>query len=98
MHDNGLDPDDEYDLDDDEAKLSEEDFNAHTLEIRRADGTAVVALSALGSGQQWAVYMQPGGKVQNAYLGEPGSPSLWVDTNDGDITRDDDGTYVITID
>jgi hypothetical protein len=49
-------------LPDDETELSEHDINAHTLSIRRADGSEVVTVvSAVGSGQQWSMYMQPGG-------------------------------------
>jgi hypothetical protein len=91
--------DDDFDdeLIEDEDELSESDANAHTLSIRRADGTEIVTVSTLGSGQQWAVYMQPGGKVQNVYLGDPGEPSVWVNADEYDITRDADGTYVVTM-
>jgi hypothetical protein len=105
MHDDDLSPDDELaeligetELDDDEAELSEEDQRGHTLSIRRADGTEVVTVSTLGSGQQWSVYMQPGGGVQNAYIGEQDAPHVWVNTDEHEISRDKDGTYVIGID
>ena len=105
MHDDELDPDDEFaellgetELEDDEAELSEQDQAGHTLSIRRADGTEVVAVSTLGSGQQWSVYMQPGGGVQNAYLGEQDAPQVWVNTDEHEISREKDGTYVIRID
>ncbi|WP_293348274.1 hypothetical protein [Mycobacterium sp.] len=94
MHDDDFDDE----LDNDVAELSEPDENAHTLSIRRADGREIVTISTLGSGQQWAVYMQPGGKVQNVYLGDPGDPSVWVEADEYDITRDADGTYVVTVD
>jgi hypothetical protein len=105
VNDNAVDPDDELEelladqeLDDDDAEMSEQDANGHTLSIRRADGTEVVTVSTLGSGQQWAVYMQPGGGVQNAYLGGQGDPDVWVNSEAHQIARDEDGTYVISID
>ncbi|MDT5067996.1 MAG: hypothetical protein QOK02_4151 [Mycobacterium sp.] len=89
----------DQELDDDAAEMSEQDVNAHTLSIRRADGTEVVTVaSALGSGEQWSVYMQPGGALQNAYLGGQDDPSVWVNTEESSVSRDDDGTYVIYID
>lgn len=105
-------PDDQQDLDDDLAELvsdhdsiddgvemAEHDINAHTLSIRRADGTEVVTVaSALGSGEQWSVYMQPGGGLQNAYLGGQDDPRVWVNTDESSVSRDEDGTYVIYID
>lgn len=94
MHDDDFDDE----LTEDETELPETDANAHTLSIRRADGSEIVTVSTLGSGQQWAVYMQPGGKVQNVYLGDPEDPSVWVNADDYDITRDADGTYVVTVD
>ena len=105
VQDDELDPDDEFEellgdqeLADDEAEMSEQDANGHTLSIRRADGTEVVTVSTLGSGQQWSVYMQPGGGVQNAYLGGQGNPRVWVNSDEHAIARDEDGTYVIRID
>jgi hypothetical protein len=68
------------------------------LSIRRADGTEVVTVSTLGSGQQWAVYMQPGGSVQNAYLGGQSNPHVWVNSDEHAIARDEDGTSAICID
>lgn len=105
VHDDDPSPDDELaeligepELEDDEAELSEQDLHGHTLSIRRADGTELVTVSTLGSGQQWSVYMQPGGGVQNAYLGEQDAPHVWVNTDEHEISRDKDGTYVIRID
>lgn len=106
MHDDEIDPDDDLaeliaddDLGDDEAEMSEHDVNAHTLSIRRADGTEVVSVvAALGSGPPWSVYMQPGGDIQNAYIGTPDVPLVWVNTDEHSVSRDDDGTYVISID
>jgi hypothetical protein len=105
VNDDVMEPDDELEelladqeLDDDDAEMSEQDANGHTLSIRRADGTEVVTISTLGSGQQWAVYMQPGGGVQNAYLGGQGNPDVWVNSEAHEIARDEDGTYVISID
>lgn len=89
----------DQELDDDDVEMSEQDVNAHTLSIRRADGTEVVTVaSALGSGEQWSVYMQPGGALQNAYLGGQDDPRVWVNTDESSVSRDDDGTYVIYID
>ena len=96
VHDDELDPDDELTMD--EMELSEQEANGHLLSIRRADGTEVVTLSTLASGEPWAVYMQPGGGVQNVYLGAQDSPVVWVDADAHPITRDEDGTYVIQID
>jgi hypothetical protein len=105
VHDEELDPDDELaellgdqELADDEVEMTEQDANGHTLSIRRADGTEVVTVSTLGSGQQWSVYMQPGGGVQNAYLGGQSNPRVWVNSDEHEIARDEDGTYVISID
>lgn len=99
MHDDQPDPDDELaelisaqQLADDETELSEHDINAHTLSIRRADGSEVVTVvSAVGSGQQWSVYMQPGGGLQNAYLGGQDNPRVWVNTHESSVSRDEDG-------
>ena len=83
----------------DETEMSEQDVNAHTLSIRRADGSEVVTVvSAPESGEQWSVYMQPGGVVQNAYLGRQDDPRVWVNTDGASLSRDDDGTYAIYID
>jgi hypothetical protein len=105
VHDDERDTDDELaelfgdqELADDEAEMSEQDANGHTLSIRRADGTEVVTVSTLGSGQQWSVYMQPGGDVQNAYLGGQSNPRVWVNSDEHAIARDEDGTYFICID
>lgn len=106
VHDDQPSPDNDLaelvsdqELADDEVEMSEQDINAHTLSIRRADGTEVVTVaSALGSGEQWSVYMQPGGGLQNAYLGGQDDPRVWVNTDESSVSRDDDGTYVIYID
>ena len=83
----------------DETDMPEQDVNAYTLSIRRADGSEVVTVvSALESGEQWSVYMQPGGVVQNAYLGRQDDPRVWVKTDGASLSRDDDGTYAIYID
>lgn len=99
VHDD-LDPDDqlvEDELEADEEELTEEAANGHLLSIRRADGTELVSLSTLASGEPWAVYMQPGGGVQNAYAGPQDSPHVWVNTDEHQISRDEDGTYVIVV-
>lgn len=101
VHDDDVDPDDHLvddELEADEEELSEEAVNGHLLSIRRADGTELVSLSTLASGEPWAVYMQPGGGVQNAYAGPQDSPHVWVNTDELHISRDDDGTYVIVVD
>jgi hypothetical protein len=83
----------------DETDMPEQDVNAYTLSIRRADGSEVVTVvSALESGEQWSVYMQPGGVVQNAYLGRQDDPRVWVNTDGASLSRDDDGTYAIYVD
>jgi hypothetical protein len=83
----------------DETDMPEQDVNAYTLSLRRADGSEVVTVvSALESGEQWSVYMQPGGVVQNAYLGRQDDPRVWVNTDGASLSRDDDGTYAIYID
>jgi hypothetical protein len=83
----------------DDTDMSDQDVNGFTLSIRRADGSEVVTVvSALESGEQWAVYMQPGGVVQNAYLGRQDDPRVWVNTDGASLSRDDDGTYAIYID
>jgi hypothetical protein len=101
VHDDDVDPDDELveeELAADEEELSEEDVNGHVLSIRRADGTELVTLSTVTSGEPWAVYMQPGGGVQNAYAGPQDRPHVWVNTDEHQISRDEDGTYVICVD
>ncbi|WP_242453683.1 hypothetical protein [Mycolicibacterium sp. P9-64] len=82
----------------DEEELSEEEVNGHLLSIRRADGTELVTLSTAASGEPWAVYMQPGGGVQNAYAGPQDNPHVWVNADEHHISRDEDGTYVICVD
>ena len=87
MHDDQPDPDDELaelisalQLADDETELSEHDTSTPTRWRFAADGSEVVTVaSAVGSGQQWSVYMQPGGGLQNAYLGGQDNPRVWVD-------------------
>jgi len=92
---------DYLDLDDDLADESEddatvEDENAHTLSIRRANGEEV--LNIFSPGDQWSVYLAPGGGMTNAFVGTPGEPLVWVNTADRPVERDEDGTYVIRID
>jgi hypothetical protein len=99
VHDD-LDSDDqlvEDELEADEEELTEEAANGHLLSIRRADGTELVSFSTLASGEPWAVYMQPGGGVQNAYAGPQDSPHVWVNADEHQISRDEDGTYVIVV-
>jgi hypothetical protein len=106
MPDDQPDPEDDLaelisdqEINDDALEMSEHDINAHTLSVRRADGTEVMTVtSALGSGEQWSVYMQPGGGLQNAYVGGQDDPRVWVNTDESSVSRDEDGTYVIYID
>jgi hypothetical protein len=91
-------PDDDElyeELEEDEAELDEQELNAHTLSIRRADGEEVVSI--FSPAEEWSVYLQPGGGIRNAFVGTPSDPTVWVDANDQEVLRDDDGTYVIRI-
>jgi hypothetical protein len=36
--------------------------------------------------------------MTNAYVGTPSDPIVWVNTEDRQVERDEDGTYVIRID
>jgi hypothetical protein len=78
-------------------EMSEQDRNGHLLSIRRADGSEVVSLSTLGSGEPWSVYLQPGGGIRNAYLGSQDSPIVWLNTDDSEVGRDEDGTYYVVV-
>jgi hypothetical protein len=66
------------------------------LSIRRADGEEVVTIYS--PNEEWSVYLQPGGGTQNAFVGTPSDPAVWVDAMDQRVERDEDGTYVIRID
>ena len=102
MHDDDVDPNEELarlvtdELEEDEAEIDEQDQNAHTLSIRRADGEEVVTIYS--PNEEWSVYLQPGGGTQNAFVGTPSDPAVWVDAMDQRVERDEDGTYVIRID
>jgi hypothetical protein len=102
MHDDDVDPKEELarlvtdELEEDEAEIDEQDQNAHTLSIRRADGEEVVTIYS--PNEEWSVYLQPGGGTQNAFVGTPSDPAVWVDAMDQRVERDEDGTYVIRID
>jgi hypothetical protein len=102
MHDDGVDPNEELarlvtdELEEDEAEIDEQDQNAHTLSIRRAAGEEVVTIYS--PNEEWSVYLQPGGGTQNAFVGTPSDPAVWVDAMDQRVERDEDGTYVIRID
>lgn len=90
---------DDADFDDDltdDADDAEEDENGHTLSIRRATGEEV--LSIFSPGEEWSVYLQPGGAMTNAFVGAPSDPVVWVNANDRQVERDEDGTYVVRID
>jgi hypothetical protein len=40
---------------------------------------------------------EPGGGIQNAFVGTPSDPPVWVNAVDQQVMRDEDGTYVIRI-
>ena len=73
-----------------------EDENAHTLSIRRASGEEIVTV--ISPGEEWGVYLEPGGGMTNAFVGTPSDPIVWVNAKGRQVERDDDGTYVIHID
>jgi hypothetical protein len=85
---------DEY-LDDD-AGLEDLDSNGQVISIRRADGEEILTIVA--QDDEWNVDLQPGGSVQSAFLGSRRDTPVWINALDGQIERDDDGTYVIRID
>jgi hypothetical protein len=92
---------DYLDLDDDMADetkddVAEEDENGHTLSIRRANGDEV--LSIVSPSEEWSVYLAPGGKMTNAFIGTPGDPVVWVNATDRPVERHEDGTYIVRID
>ena len=95
MHDDP-DLDDEYVDEPDEDAAELEDDNAHTLSIRRANGEEIVNI--FSPTEEWSVYLQPGGAVTNAFVGSPSDPLVWVNADDRQVERDEDGTYVIRID
>jgi hypothetical protein len=91
MYDEDADRVDE--LDEDEG--DDQDLNARTLSIRRADGEEIITI--FSPAEEWSVYLQPGGGIQSAFVGSPGEPAVWVDAIDRQVERDEDGTYVIRI-
>jgi hypothetical protein len=95
VHDD-LDLDDEFASEADEDDAALEDENAHTLSIRRANGDEV--MNIYSPTEEWSVYLRPGGAMTNAFLGTPSEPIVWVNTEDRQVERDEDGTYVIRID
>ncbi|MGX9787233.1 hypothetical protein [Mycobacterium sp. MMS18-G62] len=82
-------------LDEDEAEIDEQDQNAQTLSIRRADGEEIVSI--FSPNEEWSVYLRPGGGIQAAFVGSPSEPAVWVSAIDRQVERDEDGTYVIRI-
>jgi hypothetical protein len=80
----------------DEAAVDDQDENAHTLSIRRADGEEL--LTVVSPAEEWSVYLAPGGIITNAFIGTPGDPTVWVDAVGRGVERDEDGTYVIHLD
>jgi hypothetical protein len=80
----------------DDTEDTEEDDNGHTLSIRRANGEEL--LTVFSPGEQWSAYVSPGGGMTNAFVGSPGDPLVWVNANDRQVERDEDGTFVIRID
>jgi hypothetical protein len=95
MHDDP-DLDDEYVDEPEEDDAALEDENGHTLSIRRANGEEI--LNIFSPAEEWSVYLRPGGAVTNAFVGSPSDPIVWVNTEDRQVERDEDGTYVIRID
>jgi hypothetical protein len=102
VHEDEPDQSDEFqellddELAEDDAELSEQDVNGHTLSIRGADGEELVSIQA--TGEEWSVQLQPGGAIRNAYLGTRSDTPVWLNTWDRQIERDEDGTYVIRLD
>lgn len=98
VHDDVRDPDaelfDDAELDDYDAEDLES--NGQVISIRRADGEEILTIVA--QDDEWNVDLQPGGSVQSAFLGSRRDTPVWVNSLDGQIERDDDGTYVIRID
>lgn len=86
---------DEY-LDDADADLEDLDSNGQLISIRRANGEEILTIVA--QDDEWNVDLQPGGSVQSAFLGSRRDTPVWINALDGQIERDDDGTYVIRID
>lgn len=103
MHDDVRDPDAQF-FDDTELEDTElDDYDAEDLEsngqvisIRRADGEEILTIVA--QDDEWNVDLQPGGSVQSAFLGSRRDTPVWINSLEGQIERDDDGTYVIRID
>ncbi|MDT5246114.1 MAG: hypothetical protein QOD36_3490 [Mycobacterium sp.] len=94
MHDDPeLDDELADELVEDDAAITDE--NAHMLSIRRADGEEVVTI--FSPSEEWSVYLEPGGGIQNAFVGTPSDPTVWVNAIDQQVVRDEDGTYVIRI-
>ncbi|MCT7656903.1 hypothetical protein [Mycobacterium deserti] len=93
---------DDVDLDDvlddeiEEEDAAVEDENAHTLSVRRGNGEEL--LTIFSPAEEWSVYLQPGGAMQDAYVGTPSEPTVWVNAADRWVERAQDGTYVIHID
>ncbi|MBU9766460.1 hypothetical protein FR943_21765 [Mycobacterium sp. TNTM28] len=100
MHDDVRDPDaelfDEAELEDYDSELEDLDSNGQVISIRRADGEEVLTIVA--QDDEWNVDLQPGGAVQSAFLGSRRDTPVWINALDGQIERDEDGTYVIRID
>jgi hypothetical protein len=95
VHDD-LDLHDEFASESDADDAAPEDENGHTLSIRRANGDEVMTI--FSPTEEWSVYLRPGGAMTNAFVGTPSDPIVWVNTDDRQVERDEDGTYVIRID
>lgn len=105
MHDDVAVDDDEFvtesdldvaEIDEDQTEFDDLEANGQVLSIRRADGQEI--LSIIAQDDQWNVDLQPGGIIQDAFLGSRLNTPVWVSALEGQIERDDDGTYVIRID
>ena len=83
-------------LDESETDDAAADENAHTLSIRRASGQEI--LTIFSPGEEWGVYLEPGGGMTNAFVGTPSDPIVWVNASGRQVERDEDGTYFVRID
>ena len=78
----------EFDIaefDDDQTELDDLDTNGQVLSIRRADGQEI--LSIIAQDDQWNVDLQPGGVIQDAFIGSRLNTPVWVSALDGSDAR-----------
>jgi hypothetical protein len=106
MHDDRPDPDDELaesisaqQLADDETELSEHDIKAHTLSIRRADGSEVVTVvSAVGQGSNGRCTCSREAACRTLTSADRTTRAFGSNTDESSVSRDEDGTYINYID